>query len=86
MSKFKETLEQLPNSSGLGIRIRKQLGDESYHDLLVALGDRRIPIPAILQTLRKLEVSISRAVVMRWRNGEPPKGGDLPIAEGNSNE
>lgn len=81
MSKFKETLEQLPNTAGLGTRIKQQLGDESYRDLLIALGDRTIPVPAILQALRKLEVRASRAVVMRWRNGEPPKGADLPIIE-----
>jgi hypothetical protein len=85
MSKFKEALAQMPNATGLGTRIKKQLGDDSYRDLLVALGDRTIPVPAILNALRKLEVSVSRAVVMRWRNGEPPKGADLPTAA-NDNE
>lgn len=81
MSKFKEALAQQHNAAGLGTKIKKQMDGESYRDLLVALGDRDIPIPAILQALRKLEISVSRAAVMRWRNGEPPKGADLPIVE-----
>jgi len=81
MSKFKEILDQQRNAVGLGTQIKKQLGEDSYRDLLVALGDRDITIPAILTVLRQLEVRVSRAAVMRWRNGEPPKGADLPIVE-----
>lgn len=86
MSKFTDALGQISSASGMGRRIKKQLGDESYHDLLVALGNRDIPIPAILRALRSLEISISRAAVMRWRNGEPPKGADMPIVKEFDNE
>lgn len=81
MSRFSETLEKQAGTMGLGNNIKKQLDEESYHDLLVALGDRSIPIPTIMKVLKELEVTISRAAVMRWRNGEPPRGADEPIRE-----
>lgn len=81
MSKFSEVLEKQANAMGLGINIKKQLDKESYQDLLVALGDRSIPIPAILKVLKEIQVPISRAALSRWRNGEPPRGADAAIIE-----
>ncbi len=81
MSKFSEALDKQANKLGLGINIKKQLDEESYQDLLVALGDRSIPIPAILKVLQEIQVPISRAALARWRNGEPPRGADAAITE-----
>jgi len=81
VSKFSEILGKQKSASGLGFRIKKQLDSESYLDLLKALGDRSIPIPTILKVLRELDINISRAAVMRWRNGEPPRGADEAIVE-----
>lgn len=84
MSKFNEALSvhNTDNRLGIGRKIKKTLGEESYNDLLKALGDRTIPIPSIIKALRSLDVNVSRAAINRWRNGEPPMGADMPIVEG----
>ncbi|NBO54376.1 MAG: hypothetical protein EBU84_07240 [Actinobacteria bacterium] len=83
MSKFNEALalHNKENRLGIGKKIREKLGEDSYQDLLRALGDRSIPVPSIIRALRSLEISVSRAVMNRWRNGEPPLGADMPIVE-----
>lgn len=81
MSKFSETLDKqiFTSKTGVGVKIKQMLDKDSYTDLLVALGDRSVPIPTVLKVLRELEVPISRAALARWRNGEPPRGADEPI-------
>ena len=81
MSKFSETLgkQVVASNYGVGNKIKQLLDKDSYNDLLVALGDRSIPLPTVLKVLKELEVPISRAALARWRNGEPPKGADEPI-------
>ena len=81
MSKFSEALGTPTSRIGIGWRIKEALGEESYNDLLKALGNRQIPVPSIIQALRSLDIAVSRGVMNRWRNGEPPKGADMPITE-----
>lgn len=72
MSKFSDTLQTMA-PSGVGLRIKNALDEESWNDFLKAISDSSVPLPRIRKTLEQMEISVSKGTLERWRKGIVPR-------------
>lgn len=66
MSKFSERLGDGTQYS-VKESVKAVLDEDSYNDFIKALGNIRVTIPAIVNTLDSFGVKVSESTMRRWR-------------------
>ena len=69
MGEFLEEVKaQKVDRSSLG-KIKAQLSEEDFFDLMIALGDPRITAPAILRALATRNIKVANSTITMIRRG-----------------